>query len=531
MKSIVTLLSFAFGLIVAPANVAGMSEAEFLVKMEAHVLRVVRIGRHLLNSPEFLQEFPEFAGLDKEQVLEYLARHDAGKIRQDRKTLRNYNLPGRREGTIAQRLGDLEGQNFNQLPGARQIEAKEVVSRLNRADSKIGYKYLRSQNLITQSGVVTKKAKLFLAFEKAVDTSDRYFEGIQDFRLTGNSEFGKQMKPGSEYLQDRKAAKIASFIENPTKFNYTESTRGLSFRTYQAMKHMTGDSIDRFLMKEGRLSKPPLPLNTRMSRFPGWKVRLDSGSQPWAKRFAKGAKGALKGGPLLGLSAAVGVATAPRDEKADAIVESVFGASSAHAGTPLGNLIHQPDGIDAFFLLPLDEQQDLRKKDSYADKILAKLSPQIRTLKCNPGSTLIELKDDPWKGRRWVELARDKKGHIVRVTNWYENPERNPGFNIFLNTKGEIRDLRFWRKGTLFHQFPVSDLQHGQRRIEWEIKVTPQRMVHAEQVMKLYSVQKEAIDGCCANKKCQDNLFAIDKRLEIKLQPGNPGTTTTGTKD
>lgn len=281
-----TLLGFLVGICLTLSfSTKAMTEGEFLMEMEAHILRVVRMGRHLLESSDFRAQFPEIAKLDKEQVLGFLARHDAAKIRQDRSTLRAYNLPRVAEGSMAERLGSLHGVNFGELSGAEREQVQALVQRLNDADRAIGRTYLHENGLLDRKGRLTNRARVLLEFEKALDTGDRYFASVDALKSSGKTEFGKAMKPASEFLGDSLGGKVAHYMETSPKFNYGEVTRGLKASTYKLTRIATGKSVDFFLVREGNLSHPPVPLRARLYRVYGPKGKYDlkgAGRKPLA---------------------------------------------------------------------------------------------------------------------------------------------------------------------------------------------------------------------------------------------------------
>lgn len=514
------------------------TEEEFIVETEAHILRVVRMGRHLLNSPEFLAEFPEYAQIDRRRALQFFALHDAAKIRQDRPTARSYDLPTREQGTMAQRLGALHGQDFAQLPEAERREAQHLRERLNRADAEIAKRYMHSVRLVDARGVLSDEARLLLTLEKALDSGDRYFVGNRHLGESGRNEFGRAMKPASEFLSDdRRASRIARFMETSPHFSYSEVTHGLDLRSYMTSRMLTTRPVDYFLMREAELKAPPLPLVSRARRLP---------SHIWGRQAATGLVRVtdrgwkrLPGGATLGaVGVGLAVATAPLGEKMNAVVDSIIYVPDASAATLGDRMVQTPGSMDAFFALPLDEQANVRLRYPEFHRALNDLHPEILGLQCREDRVLVELKAKSSEGKRWLELLRDPNGKFVRVDNRRAD-ERSPlNQSLFLDDHERVQTIRFAHRNGSFSTISVTEFADRQSRVALESRFTPQRVGEAEQAMRLFALQQDAIVECCRESACVQRLEAAhtahaasSRRIEDpRPAPGAPGTRgATGT--
>lgn len=240
---------------------AGIPESEFVMRMEAHILRVRALAEHLLTDQRFLNEFPEYRGVNKRKFISGILEHDATKVTTDPTKLSEMGINRAGKNPYIRGLSKRYGSTI------RNFGSKEVVAGLNASDD------LNMNKALEAKHFTKKEVQLLKRLEKTVDSYDRYMENFVKnnskatqtvSRMTGHysptfsPEFNRNMTPSGKMLEvphggklpDSHLVKMVKYAE--THVAYDKVTHGLDFESYsktRATPQFSLKSFDKIKLK------------------------------------------------------------------------------------------------------------------------------------------------------------------------------------------------------------------------------------------------------------------------------------------
>lgn len=181
--------------VVYPMNTYLRTLEDFHRHTELHIKRVQTLAAQLHRA--YPEHFPD---LDAQLVHEFMQLHDAAKISEFN------NRPPMLESLFQH----IQNDGANMLP---------IITELNARDFEKRYRWFIEKKLLTPNGLPTAEAQQLLTLENISDLVDRGMNEVSP------EEFGREMRPASELLNDPKEARLAEFLER----NYRAFTQSLRF--------------------------------------------------------------------------------------------------------------------------------------------------------------------------------------------------------------------------------------------------------------------------------------------------------------
>lgn len=247
----------------AQVSGAGIPEAEFVMRMEAHILRVRALAEHLLTDEKFLKEFPEYRSVNKRKFISAILEHDAPKVVTDPSKLSKMGISNNGKNPFVRELAKSFGASVRNASGSTvgRFKSSKIISDLNVAEDS------DAQTVKSEKHFTKKEGRLFKRFEIMVDKYDRYMENfVKDSsktsqavsRITGNyplafsPEFNRSVTSPGKYLEaslhgkspDPQLFKMVKFAETHVK--YAKVTHGLDFESYKQRRASSQYKIKSF---------------------------------------------------------------------------------------------------------------------------------------------------------------------------------------------------------------------------------------------------------------------------------------------
>lgn len=179
--------------------------ADFERHIALHRQRVVILGLTLAKE--------HFPSLDLRRLEQYLSLHDLSKTSLAESTRASLgDLDNRKP---SERLFEFYGKaNLNE---SERQELRNLVSHINRIDFTV------SSQFFSQDPKTNPEAQEFRQIEQIADLVDRSFDPI------AAEEFGRPMKPASEFLEDPEMRRLSAWLEQ----RYPETTTHLQYTTVE----------------------------------------------------------------------------------------------------------------------------------------------------------------------------------------------------------------------------------------------------------------------------------------------------------